>query len=101
MAVYIILFSARIVAMNYRMTKKFHGRGVFLPIHIMSIATSYMILIISTHAWVIDRIGEGSFFWFGLPLIVAADVIGVFALGVIWRFQCEKKEAMEDESVPR
>ena len=37
--------------------------------------------------------------WYGLPMTLVADVIGIFALGVIWRFQVEKRKARDEVQV--
>jgi len=96
MGAYIVMLAARIVVVNFKIARKVTGNPTaLLPLHIMAIATSYILLIVSTHTWVIARWGREEFFWYGLPLIVVADVIGVFALGVMWRFQIEKREAVK------
>ena len=101
MGAYISLFAIRIVYFNYMVSKKVVGSAAaLLPIHIMSIATSYLIFVVSEHIWVWERLGTEAVFWYGLPLIIAGDVIGIFGLGVMWRFQNEKRRAALNE-VPR
>ena len=96
MGTYIVLFAIRIVAFNYKVSKRVVGSpAALLPIHIMTIALSYLLFVVSEHVWVWERFGRDDFFWYGLPLIVAGDVIGIFGLGVMWRFQNEKRRAAE------
>lgn len=93
MGTYIILFAVRIIQINRRIIKHTQGAMKALPLHIQAIAVSYIIYCISLHAWVISRFGNSEFFWYGLPFIVVGDVIGIFALGVIWRFQEVRRKA--------
>ena len=93
MGAYIIIFTGRIVQINFRIAKHTEGALAPMPLHIRAIGTSYIIQTFSLHAWVVSRFGEGDFFWFGLPLIVVSDIVGIFALGVVWRFQEVKRKA--------
>ena len=95
---YIILFSLRIVQVNYQISKKVKGSGAaaLLPIHIQAIALSYIVFVIGAHARVLYNFGEPAP-WYGVPTTLVADAIGIFALGVIWRFQVEKRGALSRE----
>jgi Na+-driven multidrug efflux pump len=95
MGLYIMVASVLIVRINFRISKRITGTATaLLPLHIMAIAISYIFLVVSTHLWVLYRFGNEGVYWYGLPLIVIADVIGIFALGVIWRFQHEKRKVV-------
>jgi len=98
MGAYILVFSARIVQVNYQISKKVKGSGAaaLLPIHIQAIALSYMVFVVGAHARVVYNFGEPAP-WYGVPTTLVADAIGVFALGVIWRFQTEKRGALNRE----
>lgn len=93
MGSYIIIFSLRIIQINRRIIKYTEGAMRGLPLHIQAIATSYIIYCVSLHSWVISRIGTPDVFWYGVPLIIMGDLIGIFALGVIWRFQEVRRKA--------
>lgn len=93
MGSYIIIFSLRIIQINRRIIRNTEGAMRHLPLHIQAIATSYIFYCISLHVWVISRIGTSSVFWYGIPLIIVGDLIGIFALGVIWRFQEVRRKA--------
>lgn len=93
MGIYIIAFSALIVRINFRIAKHTEGEMALMPLHIRAVATSYIIYCASLHAWVVSRFGTPSVFWYGIPFIVIGDLIGIFALGVIWRFQEVRRKA--------
>jgi len=87
MYIYIVIFAIRIIQINRRIGKHTQGGMGLLPLHIQAIAISYLVWGFACHAWVVSRLGFSDFFWYGLPPIVIGDIIGIFALGVIWRFQ--------------
>lgn len=93
MGIYIVIFTVRIVQINFRIAKHTEGAMALMPLHIRAIGISYIIYCISLHAWTLSRIGTSSVFWYGTPFIVVGDIIGIFALGVIWRFQEVKRKA--------
>lgn len=87
MFVYIVIFAIRIIQINRRIGQHTKGGMGLLPLHIQAIVVSYLLWGFACHAWVASRLSVGEFFWYGLPPIVIGDIIGIFALGVIWRFQ--------------
>jgi hypothetical protein len=93
MGTYIVVFSARIVQINFRIARFTQGEMGLLPLHIRAIAISYIMYCISLHIWILSRFGTPSVFWYGIPFIVIGDLIGIFALGVIWRFQEVRRKA--------
>ena len=100
MGIYIVIFSAWIVIFNFEQSRQQHGtvRDALLPLHIMGIAVSYIIFVIGAHARLVYNVGN-KVVWYGLPMTLVADVIGIFALGVIWRFQVEKRKARDEVQV--
>jgi len=93
MGAYIMVFTARIVQVNFRIARHTEGLLAPMPLHIRAIGTSYIIQTFSLHAWVVSRFGVDNFFWYGLPMIIISDIVGIFALGVVWRFQEVKRKA--------
>lgn len=89
---YLILFALRIVQINWRIVRKTEGEMRMMPLHIQMIAISYCMFVIGAHGLVIELIGS-PFEWYATPLVLPADVIGVFALGVMWRFQEVRRKA--------
>ena len=100
MGAYIVIFAAWIVVFNFEQSRQQHGtvRDALLPLHIMAIAVSYIIFVIGAHARLVYNVGN-KIVWYGLPMTLVADVIGIFALGVIWRFQVEKRKARDEVQV--
>jgi hypothetical protein len=81
----IVIFATRIIFVNYRMAKG-SGPTSLLPNHIFTIAASYIVFVLSGHIRLVYGFGE-SFSWNGLPFVLVGDILGIAALGVIWRFQ--------------
>jgi len=100
MGAYIVIFAAWIVVFNFEQSRQQNGtvRDALLPLHIMAIAVSYIIFVIGAHARLAYNVGN-KIVWYGLPMTLVADVIGIFALGVIWRFQVEKRKARDEVQV--
>jgi len=97
MGAWIIVFATWIVVLNFHFAKQATGsvRDALLPVHIMGIATSYIIFVLSAHIRILYNVGKTAV-WYGVPMTLVADVIGIFALGVIWRFQVEKRKAQNE-----
>lgn len=98
MCAWIFVVTVRIIYLYWEISGDFTGRRSLLPIHVMAIAISYLVLIVGAHARLVYNVGN-KVVWYGLPVTLTADVIGIFALGVIWRYQVEKRKARHEVQV--
>ena len=92
MGLFIVIFSLLIIDRHLRLAATRANGARLMPAHITGIAASYLCFIVSTHVWMIDRWGLPHL-WYGLPLILVGDLLGITALGIIWRFQDARKAA--------
>lgn len=89
LAAYLVGFSFKIIRVHGRLVKRMPGPAKSLPLHIQWIAVSYVIFVIGLTTQVVKLIGEPPE-WNVLPFALVGSIVGVLALGFIWRFQLAK-----------
>lgn len=94
---YILCFTSMIIVAYYKVSRKMakYDANRLLPWHIVAISISYLMFVFSSTIRATQNWGQNPDWW-GLPIALPASLLGAFALGIMWKYQLMKQEALKD-----